>query len=77
MEIPRLNNRKLVILQIAFMIHSQYILYGRYSYDFDNFNQLINRRISVEQYFSSSHFGNDACGRPHVNGRGVISGSEY
>lgn len=44
---------------------------------FDNFNQLVNTRITREYGLTEDELGDDTAYRPHIDSEAVVSRTEY
>ena len=77
LEIPGLDGRKLVINQIAFIIHATDILNLGRAKHLDYFNQLINGGISEKNRLLNDHFNYNASRWPNVDLRCIINRPKY
>lgn len=62
-------------LRIAW-VHAVDLVLSRCTEYLDNFNKLVNTRLSWEEGLTDEKFGDDAAHGPDIDGRGVVSRSK-
>lgn len=70
-----LPNRWELELGVAW-VHAVDLLLGRSPQHLDDLDQLVNTRITGEQWLSHQKLSYDAANGPDVNGRSIVSSSE-